>query len=73
MWMWMVFLLPAKLSLLQVMFLEMGGDVSRWLSLTLFGTIGHSYSSSSSRYIPQTLILTLNLTQAPSASPSPSP
>ena len=29
----------------QVMFLEMGGDVSRWLSLTLFGTISHSNSS----------------------------
>ena len=57
----------------QVMFLEMGGDVSRWLSLTLFGTIVHSNFSFSSSSMSLTLTLTLNLTQAPSASPSPSP
>ena len=53
----------------QVMFLEMGGDVSRWLSLTLFGTISHSNSSFSS----SSMSLTLILTQAPSALPSPLP
>ena len=57
----------------QVMFLEMGGDVSRWLSLTLFGTISHSNSRFSSSSMSLTLTLTLSLTQAPSALPSPLP